>query len=183
LKTAYRDAVERLERGGVNTIGKQHFTSLYSSARKAAFTQRNIRAGWSKCGLTPLNLQRVLKDMERLLTESSEAAGDLTLVPRGLQHETPALLVVSVTPVTPVTPVTAEAFASLRNIILECDAHAIDDVERQNLKRHLDKLTRTAQTSIAEGAFFQEDNRFVRKMNNEAKVRRSTKSLLLGKRE
>jgi hypothetical protein len=180
LKTAYRDAVERLERGGVNTIGKQHFTSLYSSARKAAFTQRNIRAGWSKCGLTPLNPQRVLKNMEKPLTESSEAAGDLaagdlTLVPRGLQHETPALPVV---PVTPVTPVTAEAFASLRDMILERDAHAMHDAERQNLKRHLDKLTRTAQTSIAEGALLQEDNRFVRKMNNEAKVRRSTKSLV-----
>jgi len=178
LKTAYRDAVERLERGGVNTIGKQHFTSLYSSARKAAFTKRNIRAGWSKCGLTPLNPQRVLKDMEKPLTELSEAARDLTLVLRGLQHETPTLPVV---PVTPVTPVTAEAFASLRDMILERDAHAMDDAERQNLKRHLDKLTRAAQTSIAEGALLQEDNRFVRKMNNEAKVRRSTKSLVLGK--
>jgi hypothetical protein len=170
----------------VNTIGKQHFTSLYSSAKKAAFTQRNIRAGWSKCGLTPLNPQRVLKDMEKPLTESSEAAGDLaagdlTLVPRGLQHETPALPVVPVTPVTPITPVTAEAFASLRDIILDRDAHAMDDAERQKLKRHLDKLTRAAQTSIAEGALLQEDNRFVRKMNNEAKVRRSTKSLVLGK--
>jgi hypothetical protein len=34
LKSAYRDQVEILERGGVNTIGKQHFTSLYSPARE-----------------------------------------------------------------------------------------------------------------------------------------------------
>jgi hypothetical protein len=57
----------------------------------------------------------------------------------------------------------------------------MDDAERQNLKRHLDELTRAPQTSIAEGALLQEDNQFVRKMNNEAKVRRSTKSLVLGK--
>jgi hypothetical protein len=42
---AYRDNVERMERGGVNTIGKQHFTSLYSPVRAAAFTRRNILAG------------------------------------------------------------------------------------------------------------------------------------------
>lgn len=44
LRAAYRDNVERLERGGVN-ISKQHFTSLYSPAREAAFTKRNILAG------------------------------------------------------------------------------------------------------------------------------------------
>lgn len=48
LKAAYRDAVERLERGGVNVIGKQHFTFLYSSARMKAFTKKNILAGWVK---------------------------------------------------------------------------------------------------------------------------------------
>jgi hypothetical protein len=45
LKTAYRDQVERLERGCVGTIGKEHFTYLYSPARDQAFTSRNIRAG------------------------------------------------------------------------------------------------------------------------------------------
>ena len=46
LKTAYREQVERMERGGVNTIGKQHFTYLYSPARERAMTKRNILAGW-----------------------------------------------------------------------------------------------------------------------------------------
>lgn len=44
LKTAYRDQVERLYRGGANLIGEQHFTSLYQKARDAALTSRNIRA-------------------------------------------------------------------------------------------------------------------------------------------
>ena len=30
LKAAYRDHVDRLSRGGIDAIGKEHFTSLYS---------------------------------------------------------------------------------------------------------------------------------------------------------
>lgn len=41
LKAAYRDEVERLERGGVNAIGKEHFTQLYCRARNTAFTSRS----------------------------------------------------------------------------------------------------------------------------------------------
>ena len=178
LKAAYRDEVERLDRGGVNTIGKQHFTSLYSPARLAAFTTRNIIAGWSKSGLTPLNPHRVLKDMEKPLPELPEAAGELTLVPRGPLQGNPAL---PTAPVTPVTPVTAEAFTSLQDLILERDAHALDDTERQSLQRHLQKLTKAAKTSIARSALQQERIQFLLDINNEAKVRRSTKSLVLGK--
>jgi hypothetical protein len=39
LKAAYRDQIEQLERGGINTIGKGHFTFLYCPARKRAFTK------------------------------------------------------------------------------------------------------------------------------------------------
>jgi len=46
LKAAYREQVERMERGGVNSIGKQHFTYLYSPAREKALTTKNILAGW-----------------------------------------------------------------------------------------------------------------------------------------
>lgn len=45
LKDEYRDEAERLFQGGANTVGKQHFTSLYSRAREKAFTKRNIMAG------------------------------------------------------------------------------------------------------------------------------------------
>ncbi|RMX83392.1 hypothetical protein D0869_05340 [Hortaea werneckii] len=38
-----------MERVGVNAIGKQHFTALYSPARELSFTRRNVLAGWSKC--------------------------------------------------------------------------------------------------------------------------------------
>lgn len=179
LKTTYRDAVERLERGGVGTIGKQHFTSLYSPAREAAFTKRNITARWSKAGLVPLNPQRVLKDMRKPLIEAPEAAEPWILVPRASQNEIPAS---SVAPVTPVTPVTAEAFASLRDLILERDAHALDDLGKRILQRHLQKLTKAAQTTfVARGALQQEQIKFLRDINKEAQTRRSTKSLVLGK--
>ncbi|OAG13221.1 hypothetical protein CC77DRAFT_894405, partial [Alternaria alternata] len=57
-------------------------------------------------------------------------------------------------PQTPVTPVSAEGLASLRNLIIEQDAGALDETSKRNLQRHL---------------------------HNEAKVRRSTTSLVLGK--
>jgi hypothetical protein len=45
LKTAYRGLVEGLERGGANTLGKQHFTLLYDQARHAALTPHKIKSG------------------------------------------------------------------------------------------------------------------------------------------
>jgi hypothetical protein len=62
LKQAYRDQVEVLYRGGVNTVRKEHFTGLYSLARKVALTPRNIKAAWAACGLSPWNLERVLRN-------------------------------------------------------------------------------------------------------------------------
>jgi len=85
------------------------------------------------------------------------------------------------TPVTPVTPVSAEAFRSLQDLIIEQDARALDDANKQDLERHLQKLTRAAQTSIARNVLQQERIQFLLSVNNEAKVRRSTKSIVLGK--
>jgi hypothetical protein len=65
LKTAYREQVEQLYRGGANTVGKEHFTFLYSRARSIAFTPRNITSGWSKTGLYPFDPDRVLKDIQK----------------------------------------------------------------------------------------------------------------------
>ena len=45
LKTVYRDEVERLYQGGLDIIGKEHFISLYKSARERTITKRNIMAG------------------------------------------------------------------------------------------------------------------------------------------
>lgn len=65
FKTAYRELEEELYRGGANAVGKQHFTFLYSQARCAAFTSRNIKSGWAKAGLYPFNPDRVLQDIQK----------------------------------------------------------------------------------------------------------------------
>jgi hypothetical protein len=55
LKAVYRDEVERLFQGGVKTVGKEHFTLLYSPARDQAFSKRNITNAWAATGLFPFN--------------------------------------------------------------------------------------------------------------------------------
>ena len=74
LKTAYREHVEGLERGGVNTIGKQHFTLLYDQARQAALTPPNIMSGWAKTGLYPFDPNRVLQDIPRPSAQACQSS-------------------------------------------------------------------------------------------------------------
>jgi len=81
---------------------------------------------------------------------------------------------------TPVTLVTTEALTSLQNLIKQ-DAHALDKTSKQRLQRHVQKLASAAQISFTECALLQDRNRFLSKINNEAKVRRSTRSVVLGK--
>jgi hypothetical protein len=172
LKAAYRDEVERLYRGGADTVGKEHFTSLYSPARARAFTKRNITSAWAATGLFPFNPDRVLRDIPKPPPEVS-VQKEVT-VASWPQDE---MLDMSVTPV---TPVTTEAVASLHSMIAQ-DAHMLDPTSKQRLQRHVKKLASAAQISFAERALLQDQNRFLSKMNNEAKVRRSTKSQVLGK--
>lgn len=174
LKAAYRDQVERLERGGVNTVGKGQFTYLYSPARERAFTKKNILAGWAKSGLFPFNPDRVLRDIPKPVTELdvSEACGmDVGPCPEGDVVQTP---------VTPVTPVTSEGLLSLQGLINQ-DAHTLDETSKRRLQRHLQKFANAANISFAERALQKDQIRFLYNVNNEAKVRRSTKSVVLGK--
>jgi hypothetical protein len=172
LKAAYREQAERLERGGVNTIGKEHFTSLYSPAREKAFTSKNIIAGFAASGLFPFNPDRVLRSMPKPLADLTIPKADEVNVETCHQNEVP---------LTPVTPVSAGDLVSLRNLIIEQDAGALDEINKRNLQRHLHKLAKAAQLSFAKGALQQNHIRFLLTVNNEAKVRRSTKSLVLGK--
>lgn len=83
-------------------------------------------------------------------------------------------------PKTPVTPVSAETLTSLHNLIKQ-DAHTLNETSIQRLQRHVQKLANAAQISFAERALLRDQNQFLARMNNEAKVRRSTKSVVLGK--
>jgi predicted LPLAT superfamily acyltransferase len=84
-------------------------------------------------------------------------------------------------PQTPVTLVSAEGLASLQNLIIEQDASALDETSKRNLQRHLHKLAKAVQLSLAEGALHKKHIRFLLTVNSEAKVRQSTTSLVLGK--
>ena len=174
LKSAYRERVERLERGGVNTIGKEHFTSLHSPARETAFTYKNIKAGFAACELVPFNPDRVLKGVPKPPPEPTILKANEVDVGPCLQNEILR---------TPVTPMSAEALVSLQNLIIKQDAYALDEPSKQNLQGHVQKLANATQMSLAKGAFQQDQIRFLITINDEAKVRRSTKSMVLGKAE
>ncbi|MCJ1279153.1 hypothetical protein MMC21_006977 [Puttea exsequens] len=80
-------------------------------------------------------------------------------------------------PITPVTPVTVEALASLHNPIKQ----ELNEPIKDRIQRHVQKLASAARISFAKQTFFQDQNRFLSSINNEAKVRRSTRPVVLGK--
>ena len=83
-------------------------------------------------------------------------------------------------PQTPVTPVSAEGLASLHNLIKQ-DAYTLNETSVPRLQRHVQKLANAALISFAERALLYNQNQILTRMNNEAKVRRSTQSIVLGK--
>jgi hypothetical protein len=85
----YRDEAERLFQGGATTVGKQHFTSLYSRAREKAFTKRNIMAGWAACGLFPFNPDRVLRVTPKPPVQSTVPRADEIEVGASHQDDVP----------------------------------------------------------------------------------------------
>ena len=155
LKTAYRDEVERLYRGDLDSVGKEHFTSLCMRARERALTKRNITAGWAASGLFPFNPDRVLRDTPKPLPELT-VLNEVASCP---QYE------VLQKPVTPVTLVITEALTSLYNSI-EQETYTLNEPSKH------------AQISFAKQTLLQDQNRFLSKMINEAKARRSTRSVV-----
>ena len=163
--------MERLNRGGINAIGKEHFTYLYAPARDRALTKRNIVAGWAATGLFPFSPKRVLRNtpkppVDLVVPTANDVVGTSS------QHDLP------LTPVTPVTPVTAEGFTALHDLIKR-DVCAPDEVSRQRLERRVQKLVSAAKVSVAKQSLLQDHNRLLYNINNEAKVGQTTRSLVL----
>ena len=120
-------------------------------------------------GLFPFNPDRVLADTPKPPTEFTIPKADKVREGSCGQYE--ALP-------TPVTPVSAEALTSLLNMIKQ----ASDDEPRRGHKERLQqKVTTAAQTFLAKNALLEDQNEFLTKINNEGRVRRSTKSETLGK--
>ncbi|KFY41820.1 hypothetical protein V494_02772 [Pseudogymnoascus sp. VKM F-4513 (FW-928)] len=170
LKAAYRDEAERLYRV-TNVIGNEHLTSLYSPARDKAFTKRNITAAWAASGLFPLNPDRVLRTIQKPLAQLTIPQAGNMKVGSCLQDEVLK---------SPVTPVSAEPLTLLHNLIKE-DIYTHNEASARRQQRRVQKLANAAQISFAENALLRDQNQMLTIISNEVKVRRSTRSIVLGK--
>jgi hypothetical protein len=83
-------------------------------------------------------------------------------------------------PQTPITPVSAEAFMSLHNMIQQ-DTSTLDETSTLRLQRRIQKLANAGQKAIAYCALLDHEKQLLKKINSEAKVRRPTKLIVLGK--
>lgn len=163
LKTAYREQVERLFRGGAGTIGKQHFTLLYSRARETAVTQRNVRSGWSKAGLFPFNPERVLRTLHPPAAEP-EAVDSQTMPVFSTRRE----------PLR--TPTSASGLGRMRGTLEEI----LDGLIDEGHKLHLQKVVNAAEQSMANCALLTEQNKSLFQQNCEKKVRQAARATIPG---
>ena len=62
LSVAYGRLVQEYTPTGFTSLNRTVFTKLYIQARQMTLTERNIRAGWKRAGIWPLNKQRLLDD-------------------------------------------------------------------------------------------------------------------------
>jgi hypothetical protein len=154
----------------VNTVGKQHFTSLFSPARERAFTTKNIKAGFAATGLVPFNPDRVLRDMPKPPADLTIPEVDEVKVGSCPQD---------VVPQAPVTPVSAEAFMSLQNLIIQRDAHALETRANRAYRGTYKRSLKAPKDALPRVSCKNDQIRFLNTINNEAKVRRSTKALVL----
>ncbi|KAF2022767.1 hypothetical protein EK21DRAFT_119410 [Setomelanomma holmii] len=107
-------------------------------------------------------------------TEPSNAS--VTVAATSSQNE------VSPTPETPVTQVTIEALTSLHDLIKQdACAPSSDKASRRRLQMRVQKLASAAKISFAKEALLQDHNQLLYRINNKAKVRRSTRSLVIGR--
>ena len=97
-----------------------------------------------------------------------------------LEAEATSADLLSEVPRTPITLVTTEALTSLHDLIVR-DTHALDATNKDHLQKRIQKLASTTKVSFATQALLKDRNQFLLEINREAKVRRSTKSLVLGK--
>ena len=163
LKTAYREQVEQLFRGGANTIGKQHFALLYDRARTTAFTAESIRSAWRKAGLFPFDPDHVL---------------------RGMRHPSTGMLTVPRAPLAPVrspvedvppTPTTSEALTLMR-VKVEQDLASAGTTNKQRLQ----KIIKGFQCTLAQCAVLSAENQWLTEQNDEKTSRASVRSTVVG---
>jgi hypothetical protein len=166
LKTAYREQVDILYRGGAETVNKAHFTMLYSRARDAAMTSRNIRSGWSKTGLSPFNPRKVLDDMQGMPDSPAPAVAPATAE---VPSQQPLL-----SPTSLKTPTDMVSFAALQRKLEEQPQCAA------SVNPYVQKMLNAAERTFAERELLKVQNRNLMQQNNEKKARKQVKERKIG---
>lgn len=164
LKTAYREQVEALYRGGANAIGKQHFTLSYKRAHEMAMTTRNIRSAWSRAGLYPINPEKVLAGMAKPVVVEQNASTDDTRTEYPDIHGDELR-----------TPTTSSGWRMLQREVAE----SISTLDGKT-KLYFQKMTNASEKSYAENALHRDQIRLLLEQNNEKKIRQSIKSTVVG---
>ena len=157
--------------GRVDHVVKPRSTRQSQSPGNRALQGRDewdVLAGWRASGLYPFNPDKVLTAIPKPVAEPAVPVLKTTEIDLYPQDE-----IVQ----TPTSPTSLTAL----HVRLREDACANDDVSKQRLLRHIQKFANAAQIGFAERSIQRDQIQFLREMNNEGKVRRSTKSLQLGK--
>jgi hypothetical protein len=164
LKTAYREQVEQQFRRGAGTVGKEHFTRMYSNARDKALSARNIHAGWSKAGLFPLYPERVLRSMTQPVTRASHIAPPVHEADSSCQNA----------PLR--TPTSARSLETFRKQMEACT-----ESSRGPYEVHLEKAIKALGKAFADGALLREEIEGLLEQNDEKRSRKSLKRTVVGR--
>ncbi|KAH8688641.1 hypothetical protein GQ44DRAFT_803170, partial [Phaeosphaeriaceae sp. PMI808] len=127
-----------------------------------------IRARWVKGGLFPFNPDKVLSDIPKPLSELNALSTIEVRMGSCTQDQLPQ------TPATPevankqLNSMSAGALTSLLEMIKQIPD---DEMNRQHKERLQQKHIKATQLSFAERTLLQEHNRFLARINNEAKPR------------
>lgn len=165
LKTAYREQVDLLYRGGAETVNEAHSTLLYSRARDIALTSRNIRSGWSKTGLFPFNPRKVLDGMQEVTVNPTSAG----IAPTVTLPSQPSL-----SPTSLKTPTNIISLAALQSKLTERPDRT------EGADPYLQKIINAAQRAFAERELLRQENETLVQQNNEKKTRKHVKERKIG---
>ena len=144
---------------GLATLNRASFTQIYIQARTESFTERNIRAGWKRAGLMPLNRQRLLdepqvRDFGRTTPETQPPP----------VHEGPNHVLA--------TPKKLEDFEALRRTV----SSKLSPLSR----RHLEKLEHSAVQEHTQAVIVQNELKQVRQLAVDTEVRKRSKRIQKG---
>jgi hypothetical protein len=149
----YRKEVHNFTPTGFATFDRATFTKVYQLARPRAFTPSNIRAGWRRAGLQPVNIDRILQNPQVL--NLLRATPELQPEPQSREVYT--------------TPVKARDYQEVL-ALLEAKLSPIS-------QRHLTKLDHGIHQTLTANQVLQNQVRQDRKVRIDAEIVKRTKRI------